>query len=81
MSQQQQTQKKSGSQYHLNLDRISYTALCACRQIHRGYENHFSNSIITRRALRLYLSFLEGLTGETMNQEITETLRAAKGVK
>ncbi|MGV8057783.1 MAG: hypothetical protein AB2L12_07150 [Smithellaceae bacterium] len=81
MKQQQQIQKKSGSQYHLNLDNVSFAALNACRQIHRNHENHFSNSVIVRRALRAYFKFLENkITEERMTQEIIETLRSAKGV-
>jgi hypothetical protein len=77
---QQQTKHHSGSKYHLNLDSISYAALSACRQIHRDNGNPCSNSVIVRRALRHYYGSLERLTGGKMEQEVVETLRAAKGV-
>jgi hypothetical protein len=77
---QQQTKQKSGSQYHLNLDSITYAALCSCLQVHRNHGNDFSNSVIARRAIRAYLEKLENLAGNRLDFEIVETKRAAKGV-
>lgn len=78
---QQQTRQHSGSQYHLNLDRITYAALCSCLQIHRSHSNDFSNSVIARRAIRAYLKSLEtmAVSGAGMDREVVETKRAAKG--
>lgn len=79
---QQQTQKKSGQHFNVNLDSITYAALSSCLQVHRINGNNFSNSVIVRRAIRSYLVSLEAMavTGDTMRQEVIETQRAAKGV-
>lgn len=79
---QQQTRQKSGSPFHLNLDSITYVALCRCLQVHRSHGNDFSNSVIARRAIRAYLESLETMTasGVGMGLEVVETKRAAKGV-
>lgn len=77
---QQQTKKNSGSQYHLNLDMLTYAALLACRQAYRNHGENFSNSVIVRRALRAYLEKLEVMPERAIPQEIMQTKRAAKGV-
>jgi hypothetical protein len=79
---QQQTRQHSGSQYHLNLDSITYAALCSCLQVHRSHGNDFSNSVIARRAIRAYLENLEAMTvsGVGMELEVIQIKRAAKGV-
>ena len=77
---QQQTQKQSGSQYHLNLDLITYAALSACQQTYRSHGQNFSNSVIVRRALRVLVETLEVMPSRTMEQEIVQTKRAAKGI-
>lgn len=80
---QQQTKQHSGSQYHLNLDSITYAALCGCLSVHRLHGNDFSNSVIVRRAIRAYLEKLEALevSGVGMEFEAIEAKRAAKGVQ
>lgn len=80
---QQQTRQHSGSQYRINLDRITYAALGGCLRVHRNHGNDFSNSVIVRRAVRAYLEKLEALeaSGVGMNQEAIETKKAAKGVQ
>jgi hypothetical protein len=80
MTKQQQTKKQSGSQYHLNLDLLTYAALSACRLAYRTHGENFSNSVIVRRALRAYLEKLEVMPERSMSQEIVQTKRAAKGV-
>jgi hypothetical protein len=77
---QQQIKKHSGSQYHLNLDILTYAALCACQQTYRSHGQNFSNSVIVRRALRSYLEKLEIMPSRVVEQEIVQTKRAAKGV-
>jgi len=77
---QQQTRKQSGSQYHLNLDIITYAALSACQQTYRSHGQNFSNSVIVRRALRTHLEKLEQLLSRAVDQEIVQTKRAAKGL-
>lgn len=77
---QQQTKKQSGSQYHLNLDIITYAALCSCQQTYRSHGQNFSNSVIVRRALRAFQEKLEVMPSRTMEMEIVQTKRAAKGV-
>jgi len=77
---QQQTRKQSGSQYHLNLDIITYAALSACQQTYRSHGQNFSNSVIVRRALRTHLEKLEQLPSRALEQEIGQTMRAAKGL-
>ena len=77
---QYQIKKHTGSQYHLNLDPITYSALCACQQTYRSHGQNFSNSVIVRRALRALLEKLEVMPDRTMDQEIVQTLRAAKGM-
>jgi hypothetical protein len=77
---QHQTQKKSGSRYHLNLDPITYAALYACQQTYRSHGQNFSNSVIVRRALRALLEKLEVMPERVMEQEIMLTKRAARGV-
>lgn len=79
--QQKQTKRKSGIQYHLNLDSYSFSALHCSRKIHEGIGHRFSNSVIVRRALRKYYLFLHELTEEDMKQESIEILRASKGVE
>ena len=76
----QQVKKHSGSQYHLNLDIITYAALSACRQAYRKHGQNFSNSVIVRRALRTHLEKLEAMPSRTVEQEMEQTQRAAKGV-
>lgn len=77
---QQQIRKRTGSQYHLNLDSISFAALCACQQTFRNHSQNFSNSVIVRRAVRAYLERLEIMSSQIIEQEIVQTNRAAKGV-
>ncbi len=77
---QQQTKRRTGHQYHLNLDDITYSALGACQQAYASYGHNFSNSVITRRALRALLEKLEAMPERVMEQEIMFTKRAAKGV-
>ena len=77
---QQQTKKYSGSQYHLNLDNITYAALCTCQQKFRSHGQDFSNSVIARRALRALLEKMEVLSDMAMEMEIVQTKRAAKGI-
>jgi hypothetical protein len=77
---QQQIRKQSGSQYHLNLDILTYAALSACQQTYRSQGQNFSNSVIARRALRVLLEKLEVMPERVMEQEIMLTKRAAKGV-
>lgn len=77
---QQQAQKRSGSQYHLNLDPLTYAALCGCKQAYHNHGQDFSNSVIVRRALRALLEKLEATPERVMPQEIVQTKRAAKGV-
>ena len=78
---QQQTKQHSGSQYHLNLDSITYAALRGCLHVHRTHGNDFSNSVIVRRAVRVYLENLQALDASRMDLEVIETKRAAKGVQ
>lgn len=77
---QQQIKKQSGSQYHLNLDLLTYAALSACQQTYRKHGQNFSNSVIVRRALRTHLEKLEQMPSRTVEQEIVQTQRAAKGL-
>lgn len=77
---QQQIRKQSGSQYHLNLDLLTYAALSACQQKYRSHGQNFSNSVIVRRALRTHLEKLEQLPSREVEQEIGQTIRAAKGL-
>jgi hypothetical protein len=78
---QQQTAHKTGSPYHLNLDSNSVASLRAAFWLHEQHGNVFSNSVITRRALRHYSRSLEGMTELEMNQEVVEIKRAAKGLQ
>lgn len=78
---QLQASKTSGQHHNVNLDGISYTALQGCQGIHKNQSNNFSASVVMRRSLRVYLTFLEGLSEEEIKQETTEALRAAKGIK
>lgn len=80
MNQQKQIKKYSGSQYHLNLDIITYAALSACQQAYRSHGQNYSNSVIVRRALRTHLEKLELLPSRAVEQEIAHTNRAAKGL-
>jgi len=77
---QQQVQKQSGSQFHLNLDSISYSALCECQHAFVCHGQYFSNSVIARRAIRMLLEKLEGMPDRAIEQEIVQVKRAAKGV-
>ncbi|BCG47076.1 hypothetical protein GEOBRER4_n1899 [Citrifermentans bremense] len=77
---QQQTQKRSGSQYHLNLDPLTYAALCGCKQAYHKHGQDFSNSVIVRRALRAHLEQLEVMSPQAIGQDIIKAKRAAKGV-
>jgi hypothetical protein len=78
--QQQQAKKYSGSHCHFNLDSISFAALVACQQTYSNYGQNFSNSVLVRRALRSHLEKLEVMPSQSMEQEILQTKRAAKGV-
>jgi hypothetical protein len=78
---QQQTKQHSGSPYHINLDRITYAALGGCLRVHRTHGNDLSNSVIVRRAVRVYLEKLQALDASGMDLEVIETKRAAKGVQ
>jgi len=75
-----QIKKLTGSQYHVNLDSLTCSALFACQQIYRSHGENFSNSVIVRRALRAFLEKLEATPSRNMEQEIVQTMRAAKGV-
>jgi len=77
---QQQIKKQSGSQYHLNLDLLTYAALSACQQTYKSHGQNFSNSVLVRRALRTHLEKLEQLPNRAVEQEIGQTIRAAKGL-
>lgn len=77
---QQQIRKHTGSQYHLNLDLLTYAALSACQQTYRSHGQNFSNSVIVRRALRTHLEKLEQLPCRAVEQELDQTMRAAKGL-
>lgn len=77
---QQQTKRRSGHQYHLNLDDMTYSALAACQQTYGSYGHNFSNSVIARRAIRVLLEKIEHMPSRAVPQEIVETKRAAKGV-
>lgn len=77
---QQQIKKQSGSQYHLNLDLLTYAALSACQQTYRSHGQNFSNSVIVRRALRTHLEMIEQLPSRAVGLEIDQTQRAAKGL-
>lgn len=77
---QQQTKKNTGSQYHVNLDSLTCAALCECRQVYRNHGEHFSNSVIVRRALRAHCEQLESMPPRAIEQDIILAKRAAKGV-
>lgn len=77
---QQQTKKESGRRYHFNLDSVTFAALCACQQTYRNRGLNFSNSVIVRRAVRALVETLEVMPDRTMEQELVQVKRAAKGV-
>lgn len=77
---QQQISKQSGIHFRFNLDDVTFACLSACQQVYRNHSNSFSNSVIVRRALRLYLEHLEKMDGGRMGNEVIEVKRAAKGV-
>lgn len=77
---QQQIKKQSGSQYHLNLDLLTYVALSACQETYQNHGQNFSNSVIVRRALRVLCEQLAVMPSRAVDQEIIQTKRAAKGL-
>jgi hypothetical protein len=78
---QTQVTKVSGRHSNVNLDNISFAALQASQAIHKDQGNNFSASVIVRRSLRIYQEDLQKLACCEMDQETTETLRAAKGIR
>ena len=76
----QQVSKQSGMHFRFNLDDLTYVSLAACHQAHRDHNNHYSSSVIVRRALRLYRQHLAGLDSRRMELEVTEIMRAKKGL-
>ena len=63
------------------LDSHSLEALNFASEYHRTKDMPTSNSVVLRRALRVYSNYLKKLrTDEQRRREATELLRAAKGV-
>lgn len=77
---QQQVSKKSGSNFHVNIDSISFACLSACQGILHNHGNDYSNNVIIRRALRCYLDKLQRLSPLSQRTELVELQRAAKGI-
>lgn len=77
---QQQVSKKSGSNFHVNIDSISFACLSASQGILNNHGNNYSNNVIIRRALRSYLDKLERLSPQSLRNELVELQRAAKGI-
>lgn len=78
--QQKQIQVKqhSGNVINPNLDDMSLLSLMEVQSLHEQKGNHFSQSVLVRRAIRIYNSYLKQL-GNWEHEEV-ETKRAAKGV-
>jgi len=71
--------KSSGSKYHSNLDPVTVLRLAEARQTHSlNHGASFSNTIIVRRAIRVYCQYLKTL--KDFSYELVETQRAAKGI-
>ena len=77
---QQQVKRESGELLRFNLDTHSRHFMRLSQQLHEECNNTVSLSIIVRRALRVYHSFLSRLSAQGMEAEVIETKRAAKGV-
>lgn len=69
---------RSGSVLHPNLDDVTLLNLLETQALHKQRGHLFSQSVIMRRAIRLYHSYLKRLTN--WDGEIKETRRAEKGV-
>jgi len=75
---QQQVTKRTGQAIHPTLDELTLCHLAEIQQTHRNRGNHFSHSIIVRRAIRLYNAYIKKLTD--YEREVIEAKRAAAGV-
>ena len=76
-----QITRHTGDKLRFNLDPESGHAMKRAQAFHTGNGHPVSNSVIVRRALRLYGRTLSKLnTPEAVQHETLETLRAAKGV-
>lgn len=75
---QVQVKQHSGNVINPNLDDASLLNLLEIQSYHKDRGNHFSQSVLVRRAVRLYRSML--MRGMDYERELVETKRAAKGV-
>lgn len=72
-----QIEKKSGANYHFNLDSVSMVSLAACQE---WSSKVFSNSVIVRRALRQYRDRLDSAGRHELEFEVVQARRAAQGI-
>ena len=76
-----QITRQTGTLFRFNLDPESAHLMRHSQRFHEDHDNPISNSVIVRRALRLYSRTLSKLnTPEAIQHEVVEILRAAKGV-
>lgn len=76
-----QVSRQTGTLLRFNLDPESAHLMRHSQKFHEDHGNPVSNSVIVRRALRLYARMLSKLnTPDAIEYERVETLRAAKGV-
>ncbi|WP_129125956.1 MULTISPECIES: ribbon-helix-helix domain-containing protein [Geomonas] len=68
----------SGVCVHPNLDEASHARLLEAQEILREREQSISQSVVMRRAVRLYASYLK--SNPDLNQELLLLKRAEKGV-
>lgn len=73
-----QVKQHSGNVINPNLDDMSLVSLMEVQSIHKQKGNHFSQSVLVRRAIRHYNSYLKQLSN--WEHEAVEAMRAAKGV-
>lgn len=77
---QKQVKQHSGNVIHPNLDEDSlYLLRIACDE-HKKRGQHLSQSVLVRRAVRVYGLHMSRMAEEDYGHELTEIKRAMKGI-
>jgi hypothetical protein len=71
-------ERNTGTRIHPNMDEASLASLLESQVILKTREKVISQSVVIRRAVRLYASYLKSLTN--LDQELLLLQRAKKGV-
>lgn len=74
------TEYEYGRLYNLNLDTVSAKSMTKCFYILKnGNELLVDRDVIARRALRMYFSYLDSMSSDSLKDERNELIKVAKG--